>query len=106
MYEATHRVCVPGSSSAEAEHLLPLGKGGCVSHCLGISDANIWGEEILWLRSPLAQTQLLPVHVRLSKLLTDLQHQSNQKDIGKGGPRSLVLQSSVNTHNYEIQTLC
>lgn len=41
------RLCVPRSSSAEAEHLLPLGKGGCVSHRLGIPDADIQGEEVL-----------------------------------------------------------
>ena len=106
MYKATHRLRVRGSSFAEAEHLRPLGKGGCVSHRLGISDANIWGEEILWVRSLLAQTQLLSVHALLSELSTDLQHQSNQKGVGKGGPRSLVLQSGVNTRNYEIQMLC
>lgn len=84
MYEATHRPHVPGSSSAEAEHLLPLGKGGRVSHCLGISDADIQGGEILWVRSLLAQTQLLLVRAWLSEPSTGSQHQSNQKGVGKG----------------------
>lgn len=57
MYEATHRLCA-GSSPAKAEHLLPLGKGRGVSQHPGISDANTWGEQKLWVSSPSAQAQL------------------------------------------------
>lgn len=34
----------------------------------------------------------------MHELLTDLQHQSDQEGVGKGGPGSLVLHSGVNTH--------
>lgn len=44
-----------------------LAKEPGLSHLLGISDANIWGEEILGVKSPLAHTLLLLVHEWLGK---------------------------------------
>lgn len=41
----------------------------------------------------------------MHELLTDLQHQSDQEGVGKGGPGSLILHSGVNTQSYEIQML-
>lgn len=40
----------------------------------------------------------------MHELLTDLQHQSDQEDFGKGGLGNLVLYSNVNTRSYKIQT--
>lgn len=93
MQEAAHRLRVPGSS-AEAEHLLPLGKGGCVSHRLGISAADIRGEKMLS-----AQTQL--EHGRVNRRHTH-SISPTKRARGKEAP---VLRSGVNTHSYELQTL-